>query len=83
MALAKGMNVDPLDKITVFDIEEQSTWNEYDVIPQWIKEKIKKAVNLEELGFDKYISEYEVNKEKLGDIPSNNTVNASDDDLPF
>ena len=83
MALAKGMTVEPLEKVTVFDIEEESTWNAYDIVPQWIKEKIKKAVNLEQLGFDKYISEYEANKEGLGNIPSSDTINNCDDDLPF
>lgn len=76
MALAKGMQVEPLEEIAVFDTEEPATWEVYNNLPQWIQERIKKGINLEDTGLKDYIEEYEEFKEK-----TNNEIN--DDDLPF
>lgn len=82
MALAKGMQVEQLDETIVFDMEEQESWNNYHKVPGWIKEKIKKAINLAETGFDKYIADYE-KEHGEEEIPSYDKVIESDDDLPF
>ena len=80
MALAKGMQVEPLVKTTVFDTEEPETWGAYDNLPSWIQERIKKAINLVETGLADYISEYEKAKENVED---NTKIIEEDDDLPF
>ena len=82
MALAKGMQVEQLEETLVFDMEEQESWNNYHKVPGWIKEKIKKAINLIETGFDKYIEEYE-KEHGEEEIPSYDKVMDSKDDLPF
>ena len=82
MALAKGMQVEQLPETIVFDMEEQESWNNYHKVPGWIKEKIKKAINLVETGFNKYVEEYE-KEHGEEEIPSYDKVIESDDDLPF
>lgn len=82
MALAKGMQVEQLEETIVFDIEEPESWNNYHKVPGWIKEKIKKAINLEATGFDKYIADYEKTHGEE-EIPSYDKIIESDDDLPF
>jgi hypothetical protein len=82
MALAKGMTVEQLPETIVFDMEEQESWNNYHKIPGWIKEKIKKAINFEETGFNKYVEEYE-KEHGEEEIPSYDKVMDSNDDLPF
>lgn len=82
MALAKGMQEEQLEETLVFDMEEQESWNNYHKVPGWIKEKIKKAINLVETGFDKYVEEYE-KEHGEEEIPSYDKVMDSKDDLPF
>lgn len=82
MALAKGMTVEQLPETIVFDMEEPESWNYYHKVPGWIKEKIKKAINLVETGFDKYIVDYE-KEHGEEEIPSYDKVMDSNDDLPF
>ena len=82
MALAKGMDIEPLQETMIFDMEEPETWNYYHKVPGWIKEKIKKAINLVETGFNKYIEEYE-KEHGEEEIPSYDKVIESDDDIPF
>ncbi len=81
MALAKGMQVTPLDKTTVFDTEDPETWGAYDKLPSWIQERIKKAINLVETGLADYISEYEKARESAEDNAE--VMKAEEDDLPF
>ena len=89
MSLPKGMKVDGLDNTYYFDMTNSETWENYCKVPSWIKEKIKKAKNLETTGFDKYIKEYdEMIKEQQGKQEENTTSNDTDiitpeDELPF
>lgn len=87
MAIPKGMKVEPVKDIYVFDITETETWNNYDKIPNWIKEKIKKALNLAETQLDLYIKDYEeMKKEQEGkkeDTQNENIDDLNDKPLPF
>lgn len=87
MAIPKGMKVEPVKDIYVFDITETETWNNYDKIPNWIKEKIKKALNLAETQLDLYIKDYEeMKKEQEGkkeDTQNENTDDLNNKELPF
>ena len=89
MSLPKGMKVDVLDNTYYFDMTNPETWENYCKVPSWIKEKIKKAKNLESTGFDKYIEKYdEMMKEQQGKQEESTTNNETDivapaDDLPF
>lgn len=87
MAIPKGMKVEPVKDIYVFDITETETWNNYDKIPNWIKEKIKKALNLAETQLDLYIKDYEeMKKEQEGkkeDTQNENIDDLNDKTLPF
>lgn len=87
MAIPKGMQVESVKDVYVFDITESETWNNYDKIPNWIKEKIKKALNLAETQLDLYIKDYEeMKKEQEGkkeDTQNENTDDLNDKPLPF
>lgn len=89
MSLSKGMKVEELADTYFFDMTNSETWENYSRVPNWIKEKIKKAENLETTGFDKYIKEYdETIKEQEGKQEENNASANTDiitpeDELPF
>lgn len=80
MALPKGMTIDVLDKTIVFDTSDESTWTNYEILPQWMQNRIKQAENLVENGLDKFIKDYE------DMVPTNQNeegIITPEDDLPF
>ena len=87
MAIPKGMSVAPVDSTYVFDTYDLSTWENYDKIANWIKEKIKKALNLAETQLDLYIKDYEENKKeqegKKQEEETEDDTEVPQDDLPF
>lgn len=86
MAIPKGMRVEPIKDVYVFDTYESETWNNYDKIPNWIKEKIKKALNLAETQLDLHIKDYEeMKKEQEGKKEDSQNENTEDlnNELPF
>lgn len=85
MSLPKGSTIEELENTYYFDMENFETWGNFQKIPNWIQEKIKKAENLESTGFDKYLKEYaEEIKEQEGKQKEGNTeIIAPADDLPF
>lgn len=79
MSLPKGTTVEELKDTYHFDIEDESTYMNWEKIPGWIQERIKKADNFVESNLEKFVLEYENNVKE---------VNVSDeleatDDLPF
>ena len=91
MAIPKGTKIDTVDDTYIFDTYEPESWNNYDKIPNWIKEKIKKALNITETGLANYIKDYEeMKKEQEGkqaetEIPemSKEELKSIEDSLPF
>ena len=85
MSLPKGSNVPILEDTYYFDMENVETWENYCKIPNWIQEKIKKAENLESIGFERYVKEYdEMLKEQQSKQEENDQeIIAPADDLPF
>lgn len=86
MPLAKGMKVEPLSKIVIFDLMDDTTWGEWKEIPEWIQNKIRKALNLEEVGFAEYLKEYkpeENEQEPHQAFEPTPEGEESEDDLPF
>lgn len=85
MSLPKGSNVPKLEDTYYFDMENVETWENYCKIPNWIQEKIKKAENLESIGFERYVKEYdEMLKEQQSKQEENDQeIIAPADDLPF
>lgn len=91
MAIPKGTKIDTVDDTYIFDTYEPESWNNYDKIPNWIKEKIKKALNITETGLANYIKDYEeMKKEQEGkqaetEIPemSKEELKSIEDNLPF
>ena len=90
MALPKGMKVDPLEETVVFITNNPETWVNYEKIPKWIREKIKKSEGFEGSELSQYITEFEAAEEqnKPEKTESEETtlpegVIAPDDDLPF
>lgn len=80
MALPKGTQIETLEDVYHFDLENQETWLNWGKIPNWVRERIKKAENYSKCGLDKYVQEYE---ETVKQMEETTTVVEEDDDLPF
>ena len=84
MALPKGTTVEGLEDTCHFDIEDESSWNNWYRIPTWIQEKIKKAENYEGSGLNKFVENYEeFLKEQEKNKPVTDDELLTEDDLPF
>lgn len=85
MAMPKGMTVEPLQETTVFITNNPETWNNWEKIPKWIKEKIKKAEGFEKSELKQFVDEFEKMEEQNNTevTATNNDVIDSDDSLPF
>lgn len=87
ISLPKGSEMKGVDNAYYFDFETESTWVHYKNIPNWIREKIKKANNYESTGLRQYV-------EMVEDMEANGSDDMTvrpevvkpigpDDDLPF
>lgn len=91
MAIPKGTKVDKIEDTYIFDTYDKETWKNYEKIPKWIKEKIKKSLNLAETELDIFIKDYEeMQKEKEGkeeeqkaSIVEEENIEVPQDGLPF
>ena len=85
MAMPKGMTVEPLQETTVFITNNPETWNNWEKIPKWIKEKIKKAEGFENSELKQFVDEFEKMEEQNNTETTveNNGVIAPEDSLPF
>ncbi len=86
MSMPKGVKIEPAKDTFIFDTYDPNTWINYDKIANWIKEKIKKAINLQETQLDLYIKEYEeLKKEQEGKQEENikETTDETKKELPF
>lgn len=84
MALPKGTVVEGLEDTCHFDMEDESTWNNWYRIPTWIQDRIKKAENYEETGLNKFVENYEeFVKEQESNKQSTDSEILPADDLPF
>lgn len=83
MALPKGTQIEALEEVYHFDLENQETWLNWGKIPNWIREKIKKAENYNKCGLDKYVQEYEETVKQMEETSSLTNIAEEDDDLPF
>lgn len=79
MALPKGSQVEELSNTYHFDIEDEETYTNWERIPNWIQERIKKADNYIDSTLEKYVLEYENN---VKEVKTDSELSA-DDDLPF
>ena len=82
MALPKGTTVEGITGACHFDVEDTATWANWEKIPTWIQEKIKKAENYAESGLDKFVTEYEAKKKEQEQNIQNDDL-APADGLPF
>lgn len=84
MAIPKDIEIEKLEDTYVFDTYDSKTWANYEKIPNWIKEKIKKALNLVETQLDLYIKDCEEKKkEQEGKEEDTQDKNINDKSLPF
>lgn len=81
MSLPKGNNVDKLNDadLVYFDIEDVSTYKQFERIPKWVQEVIKQAENYEKSGLKKYVEE---NVKEVSEEDEFITVDDTED-LPF
>lgn len=78
MALPKGTEVDRLDNTYYFDIETTDSWKNWTKIPQWIQDRIKKAINYKNSGLEEYVAGIKEDNEE-----TETEMFAPIDDLPF
>lgn len=78
MALPKGTEVDRLDNTYYFDIETTDSWKNWTKIPQWIRDRIKKAINYKNSGLEEYVAGIKEDNEE-----TETEMFAPIDDLPF
>lgn len=86
MSMPKGMKVDELEETTVFLLNNNETWRNWEKIPKWIQEKIKKSEGYNESDLKMFIDEYEkANKASSAsnNVTENEDILATEDDLPF
>lgn len=79
MALPKGTQVSNLNETYHFDIENVDTWTNWTKIPQWIRDRIKKAENYHSTGLEEYV--LGIKEEKAEE--SDTEMFGPTDDLPF
>lgn len=82
MAIPKGMEVEPLEETTIFITNNSETWTNWNKIPKWIKDKIKRMVGYEESELKTYIDSLEKTEEENQEQNIDDVV-SPDDDLPF
>ena len=83
MAIPKGMKVEKIENPYIFDTYDYSTWCNYDQVPNWIKEKIKKSLNLAETELDMYIKDYEEQQEENKAREYEENEISQENSLPF
>ena len=79
MALPKGMQVEKLSSTYIFDFEDELTYTNYLMLPDWIKKIIKAATNYVGSELENWVKANELNL----DEPAQDPVEVTDDDLPF
>lgn len=81
MSLPKGNNIDKLNEedLIFFDIEDSSTYKNFEKVSKWIQEVIKQAENYESSGLKKYVEENVKEEVEDGEYI---TVD-DNEDLPF
>ena len=82
MAMPKGMEVEPLEETTIFITNNSETWTNWNKIPKWIKDKIKRMVGYEESELKTYVDSLEKTEEENQEQNIDDVV-SPDDDLPF
>ena len=79
MALPKGMTVEPLKDTYIFDFEDEATYPNYLLLPEWMRKFVKAATNYSGSQLEVYVKANELDLES--DTPAEAKVN--DNDLPF
>lgn len=64
MAIQKGLQVEKLDEVFIFDSYDATTWDNLLKVPKWIIEKIKKCLNQEETGLNLFLKDLEALQEE-------------------
>ena len=77
MALPKGSQVEKLENTYYFDIETMDSWTNWNKIPQWIRDRIKKAENYQTTGLEEYVTGTQE------EVTETTEYVTPEDDLPF
>lgn len=82
MAMPKGMTVELLDETTVFITNNAETWKNWEKIPKWIQDKIKKSEGYENSDLKKYVDDHEKMTENNKPVETDEVI-APDDRVTF
>lgn len=83
MAIQKGLQVEKLDEVFVFDSYDATTWDNLLKVPKWIVEKIKKCLNQEETGLNLFLKDLEALQEEQEGKKNENLSGETNIGLPF
>lgn len=83
MALPKGTTINALDNTYYLDLENAETWGNWNKIPNWIQDRIKKADNYVSSGISQYVEQYEAEVNQQEENKNNDFSLDTSDDLPF
>lgn len=59
MALPKGMNIETLESTYIFDFEDEATYINYSILPDFLKKFIKSATNYSGSTLEAWVNEFE------------------------
>lgn len=79
MALPKGTTVEPLESTYVFDFEDEATYPNYLLLPEWMRKFVKASTNYAGSALEAYVKANEL--DLASDTPTTQAI--TDDDLPF
>ena len=86
MSIPKGTKIDKLDEkdLLVLDLEDPNTFANFEKIPSWIQDVIKRAKNYEESGMKKYVDENVKTDKEAEENDDGEYITVDDtEDLPF
>lgn len=83
MAIQKGLQVEKLDEVFVFDSYDDTTWDNLLKVPKWIVEKIKKCLNQEETGLNLFLKDLEALQEEQEGKKNESLSGETNIELPF
>lgn len=80
MALPKGMNVEKLEATYIFDFDDETTYQNYFILPEWLQKFVKSATNYPGSALETWIKQNELD---FADETQKAPATVTDDDLPF
>jgi len=83
MALPKGTKVEPLTSTYIFDFEDEATYPNYLLLPEFLRNFVKAATNYKGSSLEAFVVANELDKKDDTPTAAEESSEVTDDDLPF